>query len=554
MKIRSIACWPLVVLAVPLMGCTAEMARPNPASGGSASLGGAGAGGGAGQSSICSDPVPSTADCSKPDAPAFGVRLLTPSQYEHTVADMLKVTGHSAKEFGAKLDEVGVAQRATAAAAVATAAAANLSTWSPCVPPAIDAATCETQLIDWLGKWTFRRPLSESERAQCRKLFDAGVAEKEFATGVEWLLTGLLQAPDFLYHFALPKAGEVAGQVVPLGDYELASRLSFFLWDGPPDDGLLTDAGLGKLADGSGLDQQIQRMLADPRLERGTAGFYASWLGVSGFGELFRPDSGFTEIVDALKASLLLSATKLYSSPSPNIQALLSGNSYYMNDKVRAFYGVPGGSAEFELTQLPNEGRQGILTHPALMALQARPGESFPISRGLFLQEAVLCHEIPPALPNVGMLPDPQPGAVTSRQRLEAHQRDPVCAVCHTQIDPPGFALEAYDQVGRYRTNDHGEPIDSSGTMLSCTDVDGPFQNGEELLSRIATSTDAKRCFAEHYLSYALLRDVSDRDHCSLAKVTERFLADGDLKQLLVAVASSDTFRLRATEDQGTLP
>lgn len=503
---------------------------------------------------MCPVPTTTTADCSRPEAPPLYARLLTPSQYEHTVEDMLHIGDHPAKEFGAKLDEVGVAQRATAASLVAVKAATNLNGWSPCVPPVVDAATCESQLIDWLGKWTFRRPLADTERAQCKKLFDAGVAEKDFATGVEWLLTGLLQAPDFLYQFALPKAGEVAGQVVPLSDYELATRLSFFLWDSPPDDSLLVDAGLSKLTDATGLALQIQRMLADPRLERGTAGFYSAWLPVGGFRELSRSESGFADIVDALEASLLLSATKLYSSPSPNIQSLLSGDSYYLNDKLRGFYGLPGGSSEFELTQMPNEGRHGILTHPALMALQARPDASFPISRGLFLQEDVLCHEIPPALPNVGMLPDPQPGAVTSRQRLEAHVRSPVCAACHDQIDPPGFALEAYDQVGRYRTTDHGEPIDTSASMLSCTDVDGPFHSGEELLSRISNSADAKRCFAKHYLSYALLRDLSQRDQCSLSKVTERFVADGDLKQLLVAVATSDTFRFRATEDQGVMP
>jgi hypothetical protein len=154
----------------------------------------------------------------------------------------------------------------------------------------------------------------------------------------------------------------------------------------------------------------------------------------------------------------------------------------------------------------------------------------------------------------VGVIPDPKPGAVTSRQRLEVHVRSPVCAGCHDQIDPPGFALESYNEVGRYRTTDHGEPVDTSSNMLSCTDVDGPFKNGQELLSRITTSTDVKRCFAKHYLSYAVLHDVSQQDQCSLAKVTERFVADGDLKQLIATVGKSDAFRLRATEDRGVMP
>jgi hypothetical protein len=547
---------PVCLFLLPLLGCTGVLngsSSDAPAPGAGGTSGGSNVGGTAGSG-------PRPADCGKASAPVLHARLLTPSQYEHTVEDLLKVADHPAKDFGGgladKLDELAVERRANAAAAIASTAVANLGAWSPCMPPAVDAVTCGAQLVDKLGMAAFRHPLSAPERTQLQALFDAGVAEKDFATGVDWLLTGLLQTPDFLYQFAKPKSGEVAGQIVPLGDYELASRLALFVWDSSPDDALYAAAASGKLADAAQLDTELKRMLADSRFGRGTGSFYFNWLGLKGFKEVARDDPGLTsDVVDALESSLLMSATALYASDSPNIQSLFNGQSYYLNDKLRTFYGLTGGGPDFAPTELPAEGRRGILTHPALLTLLARPKESNPIARGLFVQRTVLCHDIPP--PPTGIiipqLPPITPGVAT-RARLEQHTLEPLCAGCHDQIDPPGFALEGFDQVGRFRTMDAGVAINTSGVMSSSSDVDGAFQNGAELLDRISTSADAKRCFAKHYLTFAISRDLQSQDDCSLSQVAEGFAQSGDLKQLIVAVAKTDAFRLRQSEDSGAMP
>lgn len=487
-------------------------------------------------------------------------RLLTPSQYEHAIEDLLKVGDRPAKEFGggvaARLDELAVERRANAAAAIASKAAATLSAWSSCVPPAVEAAACEAQLIEKLGLAAFRHPLSPVEQAQLKKLFDAGVADKDFATGVEWLLTGLLQTPDFLYQFAKPRAGEVAGQVTPLEPYELASRLAFFVWDSPPDNALFAAAAAGKLSDAAGLTSEMSRLLGDARFGRGTASFYGDWLGLKGFKEVARDDAALSsELIGTLQDSLLMSATALYASQAPNIQSLFSGQSYYLTDKLRAFYGLSGGSPALEPVELPNEGRRGILTHPALMLLLARPNSSNPIARGLFVQHQLLCNEIPPPPQGVVIPPlAPVMQGLSTRARLEQHTTQALCKSCHVHIDPPGFALESFDAVGRYRTVDAGQPVDTSGTMTSGGDTDGAFANGGELLERIGKSGDMKRCFARRYLTFAVSRDLVNEDSCSLSQVADDFNQTGDLKQLVVSVAASDAFRLRATEVPGVQP
>ena len=499
-------------------------------------------------------------DCTQPHAPILHARLLTPSQYEHTVEDLVKVAGHPAREFGggvaAKLDEVAVERRANAAAQIAAQAAGSLAAWSPCVPPAVDAAACEAQLVDKLGAAAFRHPLASDERAQVKKLFDAGIAEKDFATGVEWLLTGLLQSPDFLYQFAKPLPSEAAGQVVALSDYELASRLALFVWDSSPDDALYAAAAAGTLKDANGLNTELARLIAEPRFARGTESFYGDWLGFEGFKEVARDDAALTtEVLSALQSSLLQSATSLYASAAPNIEGLFTGQSYFLNDKLRAFYGLAGGGPALEPAELPNEGRHGILTHPGLMALLARPNASDPIARGLFMQRTVLCNDIPP--PPQGVVIPPlapiMPG-LSTRARLEQHTKEALCAGCHNQIDPPGFALESFDAVGRFRTQDAGLPVDTSGTLASGGDIDGAFTNGGEFLDRVAHSANVKRCFAKHYLGFAVARQLAEADACSLSRVSDDFAGSGDLKKLVISVASSDAFRYRAGEAPGAQP
>jgi hypothetical protein len=490
------------------------------------------------------------------EAPVLHARMLSPRQYNNTVEDLLKVAGNPARDFGGgadtQLDDLGAERRANAAALVAGQAVAQLAMWSPCAATAPD---CKQQIIDTIGMRAFRHPLSPVERQQLTALFDAGAKEKDFATGVEWFLTGLLQSPDFLYQFARPAAGEKAGSIRSLSGYELASRLSYFVWDSMPDAELFTVAGnASELTGAAGLQKQLDRMIQDqPRFLRGIGSFYSHWLATENFNELARDDKAFTgDLVRALGTSLLMSATELYRGPAPNFTALFSGQSYFLNGPLRAYYGKGTGAAEFAATDLAGEGRHGIVTHPALMAQLARPQKTHPINRGLFVRGKLLCQELHPPDGDIAQLPEVTVTGVTTREEVSEHSKNPMCAGCHTLIDPPGFALENFDQVGRRRDTENGKAVDTSGTMVNGADLDGAFAKGEELLSRFGNSASVRGCFAQEYFQFAMTGDVArpvdDADRCSLDGLRTRFVEAGDLKQLVVLIASSDSFRFRQSE------
>lgn len=496
------------------------------------------------------------ADCSQPRASAVRLRVLTESQYNNSVLDIFQIAGAPAKNLSPTLDDVTLEQRADLATTIATQAVANLSKWAPCTPPATGSATaCEQQIIDKIGAKVYRRPLTDSERTGLKTLFDAGIKEKDFATGVEWFVTALLQSPQFVYEVVRPAPAEKAGEVRPLSDHEFASRLAYFVWDGPPDDALLTAAANGELADPAKRDAQVTRMLQDARFSRGVGQFYTRWLNLHAFSEVARSDEpAFDQnVVNSLRTSLLMSATQIYTSANPNISSLFSGDSYYLNDVLGKFYGVPVTGTAFTPVAMSGQGRRGILTHPAMMTALARPHESFPIGRGLFLLRNVLCKiiESPPPNLEIPMLPPVQDGQST-REQTEMYTAGVVCQGCHGSINPAGFVFEAFDQVGRYRTMDHGRPVNTSGMLKIGKDVDGPFAKGDELLAKLADSKDLRACFAERYVNFALAKGVTDAaDTCSIQSVAKSFSATGDLKQLVVAIAGSESFRMRLAEGVG---
>jgi hypothetical protein len=295
-------------------------------------------------------------------------------------------------------------------------------------------------------------------------------------------------------------------------------------------------------------------MLQDARFARGVAQFYTHWLELDAFHEVAREAAGFDHnVVNALSTSLLMSATQLYSSASPNIRELFSGDRYYLNDVLRTFYGVSGTGTAFTAVSMGGQTRRGILTHPAMMAVMSRPEQSYPIGRGLFLLRNVLCKVVGPPPDGVPIPPFPPVKAgVSTREALEMITAAPFCQGCHAMINGAGFAFESFDHVGRFRAMDGGKPVNSSGSLAIGKDVDGAFATGDDLLAKLADSKDVRACFAEAYLDFALSKQVTDpADGCSIQAVGTDFGASGDLRQLVSLVAGSDSFRLRLAEGVG---
>jgi hypothetical protein len=540
------------VALLAVVACSGRISGSGAVGTGGRVAGGAGTGGlgtaGAGVQAL---------DCQTATAPVLHTRLLAPSQYDNTISDLVKVGGNPSKNFSAgidaQLDDSNVELRADAAAGIAAQAAATLAQWTPCPSPTAADAACEGLIIDRVGAQAYRHPLSPSERAELKTLFDAGITEKDFTTGLQWFLAGLFQSPDFLYQLSRHQDGEAAGEVRALLPYEVASRLSYFVWDSPPDDALYAAAAGSKLGDAAAVRAQVTRLIQDARFARGLAGFYGSWLRLGGFAEVARDDPAFTsDVVSALQTSLLMSATQLYAGGgTANITGLFTGQSYYLNGPLRKFYGLPGDTTDmtFTATDMPGEDRVGIVTHPALAAMLARPAESNPISRGLFVRRSLLCQNLPPPPTNI-VIPQlaPVSAMLSTRDRLDQHAKVALCASCHNLMDPPGYALESFDQVGRHRTADGGKAIDTSGDMVAAGDVTGPFATGAELLGRLAQSHDIRACFAQKYFEYAAAHAAAAEDQCSISALQTTFIPSGDLRELVAGIAASDSFRLRLSE------
>jgi hypothetical protein len=352
-------------------------------------------------------------------------------------------------------------------------------------------------------------------------------------------LTGLLQTPDFQYQLVRPTAGEQAGQMVPIGGYEMASRLSYYVWDSMPDDALLAVAATG-LGDAAGIQAQVARMTQNTTLlVRGMSAFYSNWLNTPAYNEGIvkndasgKPDPAFTQAVAlSLGQSILMTATALYASPSPNISSLFTGESYFMNDTLQKFYNVSGaGTSTFTPVTMPGQHRSGLLTHPAFLTVNARPQVTAPILRGAFVTSNLLCLglTVPANLVIPPLAETPQTG-LTTRELIDQIHVQPQCQACHNTIDPPGFALEWFDQVGKVRTLDNGKPVDTSGTMVNAGDLNGSFVNGDEFLGKVGKSSTVRTCFAQQFLEHALSGEVSTavtaNDQCSAPSSRSRAIS-----------------------------
>jgi hypothetical protein len=396
--------------------------------------------------------------------------------------------------------------------------------------------------VEQLGTRAFRRALTAEGTAALRKLFDAGAATGGFATGVEWLVDGILQSPDFLYQLA-PRAAGKAGTVVALEDYTFASRLAFFLWNSPPDAELLAAAGNGGLRTPAGITAQVRRMTGDGKTARMREDYYASWLKLGDLAEISRDAREFTPALSAdLRRSVLQAIHDLYQNGA-KVETLWESPTLFANDALAKVYALPATpGVDLKPVAANPEQRRGILTHPALLTLLANPDSSDPIKRGVFVEEEVLCQSIPDPIPDIPDLP-PLRAGLSTRGRLEAHRAQPACAACHALFDPIGMAFENFDPIGRYRTTDQMVPVDSSGEIKQGLDLDGKFANGMELLSKLSRSNTVRDCMVRRWFEYAVSRDLDAAETCAIEPLKTRFRSSGDLLDLLTSIAENEAFR-----------
>lgn len=490
------------------------------------------------------------------------LRRLTPSQYENTVRDLFGDPAFvgDLPAGGEIITESEVRQLRDAAERIATRQALWTKPVFPCDISGAGSDACVDQFLDGFAARAFRRPLSSAERTSLRAVYDdARAASMTFRESMEMLLEVVLQSPAFVYMF---EAGEGDAPTRLLSDYEVASRLSYFLWDTMPDDALLAAASQGELTQPEGLKSQAQRLLDDPRAEKAVQRFMSSWLQLDGgvlhnaLEEVEKDPTFYPEfdaaLRDAMRTETEAFVRRAFFEEQGSLEDLLSARYAYVNGPLAALYGVPGpaDAATWQWVELDPSQRAGILTRGAFLTVLSTKNVTAPIRRGVWVLEELMCTELgePPANANNvavdGGVVDGQLRTVRDDVTQRTTTSEP-CTGCHTTINPIGFTFENYDAIGRYQTEEvtSGLPIDASGTIATSGDVDGPVANALELSSRLASSAKVQRCFAGRWYRAAIGSDLSESDQCALAAIEQEFEQGGSMRDLVLAVIESDAFR-----------
>jgi hypothetical protein len=510
--------------------------------------------------------------CSEPSVGLTRLRRVTGAQYDNTIRDLLGIEANLSVDFvpdervgpftsnvSAAVTELQVEQYQSAAETAVELAVTDLSSLLPCDPAATGEDECAREFLAEFAPRAYRRPLEAGELDKLVAVYNDGKAEEDFANGIRIAVAAALQSPHFLYHVEFGRdAAEGAGLdggTVALTDYELASRLSYFLWDTMPDADLFAAADAGDLRDPDALAKHVDRMLEDLRAQEAIGHFHTQWLGIDEV-ELVEKDTGLYPDFDALLATAMKEDVAAFANHvifegDAKIETLLSA-SYTVTDDpaLLDLYGVdvPAGHQAGDPIALDPTERAGILTMPAVLARQAHADQTSPIHRGVLVRQHFFCQMLPPPPPDVdNVAPDPDPNA-TTRERFAEHTANAACSGCHNLIDPIGFGLENYDPVGAFRTEEGSFPIDASGQLLS-TDVDQPFEGGVELAQIMSGSAEVRECVSQQWFRFATGRGETSDDGCTLEHLAETMTdSDGDIRALIQALVLSDAFRFRRAD------
>ena len=426
-----------------------------------------------------------------------------------------------------------------------------------CRPAAVDdASSCARTIISTLARRAYRRPVTAADLEIPLGLYGAGAARGGFEAGIELALRGILVSPNFLFRFEDQPASTTPGTPYRISDIELASRLSFFLWSSIPDDELVDLATMEKLHDPDVLQQQVQRMLADPRSQALVDNFAGQWLHIRNVAGLQPSPELLFHFDDNLRQAFERETALFFESivrENRSVLDLLEADYTFLNERLARHYGIPGVYGErFRRVPLPADSvRRGLLGQGSILTGTSRANRTSPVIRGKWILENVLGAPPPPPPPNVpDLVEERDPRKVLPmREQLAAHRANPVCASCHAQMDQLGFALENFDAIGEWRdVYASGLPIDAAGEMPDGTAFDGPAELRALLLGR---ADDFLTTVADRLLTYALGRGLAATDMPAVRRIKRA--AGGDdhrFAALIQAVVASTPFQMRMAQDR----
>ena len=393
----------------------------------------------------------------------------------------------------------------------------------------------------------FRRPVKAEEVDKLLKLYDNAEAEGErFEDRVRLALQGVLVWPDFLFRIERDPAGVPEGTAYPIGEFELASRLSYFLWSSMPDAELLRLAAEGRLR--ADLKGQVGRMLLDPKSSAFVQNFVGQWLTTRKLAYVNPDAKTFPDFDEGLRASMVRETELFFEAvlrEGRSLLDLLDADFSFVDARLAKHYGIDGVEGpEFRRVKLPPN-RGGILTQASVLTLTSNPTRTSPVKRGKWVLDQILDTPPPPPPPDVPDLAEEKQLTGSLRKVMEMHRESPLCASCHNKMDPIGFAFENYDAVGAWRDKDGAFDIDPSGTLPDGRSFRGPA----ELKAILRGQKDTfARCLTEKVLTYALGRGLEHYDRCAVDGILKMLDKDDHkLSALVLGVVESEPFQMRTS-------
>ena len=415
-----------------------------------------------------------------------------------------------------------------------------------------DEEACAGKIVSALAHRAYRRPVTEEDISILLGFYKENRSEGSFEDGIRGALERILLDPEFLFRFETDPASMTPDTAYRISDLELASRLSFFLWSSIPDDELLTLAQQDRLKEPDVLEQQVRRMLGDPRSQALMTNFPGQWLLLRNLPSYSPDPEVFPYFDDNLREALQRETELFFESlvrDDRPVSDLLGADYTFLNERLAAHYGIPNVyGSRFRRVTLEDENRKGLLGHASILTATSYVNRTAPTLRGKWILDNIL--GAPPAAPppDIPELKENASGAqvLTMRERMEEHRANPACASCHNQMDPLGFALENFDGIGKWRLNDGGSKIDPSGVLPDGESFESPAELRQVLLGKreqfVATVT-------ERLLTYALGRELEYYDAPAVRNIMrDGARADYRWSSIILGIVKSVPFQMRRSE------
>jgi hypothetical protein len=415
--------------------------------------------------------------------------------------------------------------------------------------------SCAESIIKNLASKAYRRPVTAEETADLLALYDATAADEGFEIGVRTTLQAILASPQFVFRFEVQPESVQPGDAYKLSGVDLATRLSFFLWAAAPDQELLQLGQSGRLLDRRVLEQQVQRLLADPRSESLGSRFLHQWLRLEDVGKVWPEPTMFPDFSTQLRDAMVRESEMLFEHlvrEDLSVLELFSADYSFLNERLAKHYGIDGiAGDEMRLVKYPADSpRRGIFGHGSVLQLTSMSDRTSPVQRGKWTMEVLMGTPPPPPPPNVPAFEASPPAAagrrLTTRERMERHRTAPVCSSCHRFIDPIGLSLDNFDAVGKWRIRENMQALDTRGQFYDGTPVSTPVELSNVLLKR---PIPLVRNFTNRLLSYAIGRPVEYYDQPTIRAITAAAEKDGyKISSLIMGVVMSEPFLMRQAQ------